>query len=646
VTEKFLELTLEPYRREIGDQFGKRVPGVFTDEPNIRPSDGWPWSEVLPREFQKRWGYNLLEHLPSLSQPIGDWRQVRYDYFQLLNDQFIERWSKPYHDYCDRYGLQWTGHYWDHDWPKCLSVPDNMAMYAWHQRPAIDCLMNQYEEKVDSQFGNARMPKELSSVANQLGMKRTLCETYGAGGWDLRFEDMKRIGDWLEVLGVNTIDQHLSYVTIRGARKRDHPQSFSYHEPWWEAYHVSAQYLARLSAALSQGERVNQVLVLEPTTTAWMYQGDAPHLKELGKAFFDLVMALELNQVEYDLGSEDILRRHGSAGPAGLKVGRREYRTVVLPPFTETINSSTATLLVEFLASGGSLLCCGPAPVRIDGAMSDRCAALASSRNWTYVALEALAPKLSVKGFAIHRQEGDKGVLFHHRRQLEDGELLFLVNTSLKSPSAGLIQSDLSGIEKWDLYTGKTEAYAFEKTPYGVAANFRLEPSGSLLLFLAKKSLKPSAEKQESLAVIQPEGSPVIRRLAENVLPLDYVDVTAGGETKSNCYFYSANQFIWKKHGLDADPWDSAVQFGDELITKRLPSGSGFEAGYRFTIESSIPTNLSIVVERADLYTITCNGRPVGDTAGDWCWTKTLAGSRSRRQYAPGRTWSGSRSRR
>ena len=31
VTEKFLEVTMEPYRREIGDQFGKRVPGVFTD---------------------------------------------------------------------------------------------------------------------------------------------------------------------------------------------------------------------------------------------------------------------------------------------------------------------------------------------------------------------------------------------------------------------------------------------------------------------------------------------------------------------------------------------------------------------------------------------------------------------------------------
>jgi len=33
-----------------------------------------------------------------------------------------------------------------------------MAMYAWHQRPAIDCLMNQYAENTHGQFGNARMP--------------------------------------------------------------------------------------------------------------------------------------------------------------------------------------------------------------------------------------------------------------------------------------------------------------------------------------------------------------------------------------------------------------------------------------------------------------------------------------------------------
>jgi hypothetical protein len=82
VTEKFLEVTLDAYKKHVGDQFGKRVLGAFTDEPNVRPAGGLPWTDHLPAEFQKRWGYNLLDHLPSLVRPVGNWKQVRHDYFQ------------------------------------------------------------------------------------------------------------------------------------------------------------------------------------------------------------------------------------------------------------------------------------------------------------------------------------------------------------------------------------------------------------------------------------------------------------------------------------------------------------------------------------------------------------------------------------
>ena len=184
-----------------------------------RTAGDLPWSDGLPAAFQKRWGYSLTDHLPSLVRPLGPWKKVRHDYYRVLLEQFIEHWGKPYHDYCEKHGLEFTGHYWDHEWPECQAVPDNMAMYAWEHRPGIDCLMNQYREETHAQFGNVRMVKELSSVANQLGRERTLCEAYGAGGWDLRFEDMKRIGDWLEVLGINTLDQHLSYITLRSAAR-------------------------------------------------------------------------------------------------------------------------------------------------------------------------------------------------------------------------------------------------------------------------------------------------------------------------------------------------------------------------------------------------------------------------------------------
>jgi len=283
VTEKFLEITLEPYRREIGDEFGKSVPGVFTDEPHIGPNWDNHWTPDLPEVFEKRWGYSLIEHLPSLFRPVGDWKRVRHNYHQLLLELFIERWAKPYYEYCNKYDLEFTGHYWEHEWPKSNMVPDNMAMSAWQQRPGIDTLMNQYSEDPHSQFGNIRAVKELSSVANQLGRRRTLCEAYGAAGWELRFEDIKRIGDWLYALGINTLNEHLSYVSIRGARKRDHPQSFSYHQPWWQTYHIMASYFTRLSAVLSQGQQLNKVLVIEPTSTAWMYQPDPNHKEHLKK---------------------------------------------------------------------------------------------------------------------------------------------------------------------------------------------------------------------------------------------------------------------------------------------------------------------------------------------------------------------------
>ena len=624
VTEKFLEVTLEPYRKHFADQFGQRIPGVFTDEPRLTNEGGIPWSEGLPAAFEKRWGYSLLDHLPSMMRPVGDWQRVRHNYMQVLLEQFIEHWSKPYHDYCVKNHLEFTGHYWEHDWPELTSVPDNMAMYAWHQRPAIDCLMNQYKEDTHAQFGNVRMVKELSSVANQLGMPRTLCEAYGAGGWDLRFEDMKRIADWLMVLGVNTLDEHLSYITLRGARKMDHPQSFSYHEPWWPAYHVMAQYDTRLSAALSQGRQVNPVLVLEPTTTAWLYQYHGKPREELdawGNQFCEFLMSLERAQAEYDLGCEDILARHGSVDGKQLVIGQRRYGLVVLPANTENLNGETAALLEKFLQAGGHVLACGAPPSRIDGEVSERGAALAQARGWQKVdaaSVPGLLSRLSAPALAVQRAEGDAGILFHHRRQFDDGQLVFLVNSSLEKPAAGTFDAAGGSVEQWDLMSGETQPYAFEATERGVRGRFELPPSGSLLLFVAQQK-QPAAEAVATQATAVPSSEPVeVRRLEPNVLTLDYVDLSAGGQTKKGLYFYDAQRMAFAANGTERNPWDSAVQFGDELIRQKYPATSGFEATYHFTIDGAVPGDLEIVLERPDLYTITCNGKPVSVKPDAW----------------------------
>jgi len=665
VTEKFLEITMEAYRREIGDQFGKHCPGVFTDEPQIRPAGGVPWTDHLPDEFQKRWGYSLIDHLPGLTQPLGDWKRVRHNYFQVLSEQFIEHWAKPNYEYCQRHGLEFTGHYWEHEWPNCIGVPDNMAMYAWQQRPGIDVLFNRYDEGTHAQFGNVRSVKELASVANQLGRKRTISETFGGSGWDTRFEDIKRQGDWEYVLGVNTLNECISFISIRGVRKGDYPQSLSYHEPWWDAYHVLEGYFTRLSVALSEGEQINRILIIEPTTTAWMYQGDA-RLGPIGDRFQKIVTALAKAQVEYDIGCEYIMGRHGSVEGAELVVGQRRYHTVVLSPLTENLNTETMKLLQGYAKAGGTVFCCGPPPALVDAKPSDRGQVASRSPTWKQVegddGLAKLLVDRSEDGFAVRRAEGDRGILFHHRRRLDDGELLFLVNTSITSPSSGVIESRARGAERWVLETGKVESYPFaadaqvsmlrvssrgsgirknsDGTPartcrnscefryktalaqhqsaQGIKAGFTLPPCGSLLLFLSQAPREPAPPEARHTETVPSVGSMQIRRIQPNVLTLDYMDVTVGDETKKGAHCRQASQFVFAKHGLANNPWFHAIQFRDEHLKKTFPPDSGFKATYRFTVKSEVPKKLQIVIERPDLYTITCNGKPVTPEKDAW----------------------------
>ncbi len=661
VTQKFLEVTHDAYKHAFGEQFGKRVPGSFTDEPHILPAGGLPWTPDLPAQFKKRWGYELTDHLICLSRPVGDYRKVRHHYFETLRDLFVERWAKPYGDYCEKNHLELTGHYWEHDWPIGLRVPDNMAMYGWHQRPAIDILMNQYNEDVHAQFGNVRSVKELASVANQLGKQRTLCEAYGAGGWDMRFEDMKRIGDWLYVLGVNTLDQHLSYITIRGARKHDHPQSFSYHEPWWNEYHVLADYFTRLSAAMSQGREINRILLIEPTTTAWMYNTEAcddSKLKQLGDTFQKVVTDLAKHQVEFDIGSEDLIARYGSVRGGLLVVGQREYEMVIVPPMTENLDSKTLDLLESFSrTTSGTLICSGGVPNRVDGIVSDRPKTIAREASWRIVEPSTfietvwrashelpLEKNFSDRRADVEMASDSKGILFHQRRQLADGQLLLLVNTSIDAQALGTVTTRTDAIEQWDPQTGHIWSYPSEEkgsgtfsrngpegasqkrylTPFLRLHNvtFRLPPCGSLLLHIAdaggKSTAPPAPPTWHTGEQVAPSAPLKVRRAAANVLTLDYVDITAGGETRKDVYVLKAAEFAFKKNGVDRNPWDRAVQYKDELLSRTFDRNSGFEATYHFKIEGGVPADLAIVIERPDLYMVSCNGQEVKADKNWW----------------------------
>ncbi len=121
VTEAFLYFTHETYRQICGDEFGQTIPGTFQDEAHIGPpgdSDAVNFTPALLAEFSRRRGYDLKVHLPLLFEEQGDFHRVRHDFYLTLLELFIDNWAKPYYQYCTEHGLQLTGHYWEHDWPR------------------------------------------------------------------------------------------------------------------------------------------------------------------------------------------------------------------------------------------------------------------------------------------------------------------------------------------------------------------------------------------------------------------------------------------------------------------------------------------------------------------------------------------------
>ncbi len=636
VTEKFLEITMDSYEEKIGYEFGKTIPGVFTDEPEISSPGGIRWTPDLFDVFLEKWGYDLKVKLPSLFEEVGDWKKVRHNYTQTLLQMFIDRWAKPYYNYCEAKGLKFTGHYWEHSWPGMQQGGDNMAMYAWHQVPGIDMLFNQYNDSsVRAQFGNIRSVKELASAANQTGRQRKLSETYGGGAWELTFTDMKRLGDWEYALGVNLMNQHLSHITLAGARKYDYPPTFTYHEPWWNNYKYINDHYARLSVALSAGRQVNDILILEPTTSAWLYDSYTkrnPQNGAIGQTFQDFVTLLEKSQVEYDLGSENIIKDMGSVKGGKLTIGHCSYSTVVIPPLTENIDLTTFRLLQKFVAGGGKLVAFA-IPSLCDGSENEKMNDFFDKHSGKIAKVESLNDEVIAKYFSSPdiSFSGVTGEdLYHNRRELADGQVLFITNSSLTEDLSGSLKVSGADALVLNTFTGAVNGYPHDQTDKTISLSFNLPPAGSMLFYFPKVkqgTYDPLSLPSEFTPVAGTPGMDV-KRDNENAIAIEFCDLLLDGKLAPDLHNYTAADMVYKHYGFkDGNPWNHAVQFKTNITDRdNFDSNTGFTAEYHFIIKEKFDySTLTAVVERPDLWTVSFNGTEISPENGQWWLDREFA---------------------
>lgn len=605
----FLESTHEVYAEAVGEEFGGAVPGVFTDEPNIfrmpRGRIAVPWTEGFPSYFQERNGYDLLPHLPSLFFDVDDFHKTRHDYWQTVTDRFVESYTRQLYEWCDGHDLAYTGHYLSEDTllSQIQRVGAAMPHYPYMHIPGIDKLQRQ----INAGAGTVLTVKQLDSVVCQLGKRRALCENYGCSGQDFAHTGRKWIGDWTYVLGVNLNNPHLSLYSMRGERKRDFPQDIFYQQPWWPENDLVADYFARLSYILSQGERVVDVLVIHPLGSAWtLYRPDATQaVDRLDEALDELSLTLMRDQRDFHLGDETLMEpgapceAHVAADEEDprLEVGEMSYRVVIVPPGV-TLAENTARLLRKFAETGGTVLAMEPTPALIDGRPADGDQVLPETAQ--IVDLDAVPDALDeVLPFDV-RVPGHPEIWAHHRR-IGEAECYFLANTDRDEGGTATVQLSGTGrLEAWDPATGEIRVEPSRQREGATEVTLDFPPVGSHLLMLHRD--QPPADAEEVTERVANEflleDTWELSLDGPNALTLDTAEVRIeGGEGWSE-----------PMHVLDAH---EAVE----------EAGVGAAFTLRFAFDAAVrpPGPIYLVVESPHRFEIEMNGRPIaGEDLGWW----------------------------
>ncbi|NLF31226.1 MAG: hypothetical protein GX591_10120 [Planctomycetes bacterium] len=595
-----------------GGHFGRTIEAVWVDEPHFRPKL-LPWSDRIEDLFAEQWGYAITDHLPSLFRSVGDYFKVRHHYWRTVVGMFMAAYFKHVGQWCDEHHIKFSGHLMGEDTlnNQIAWTGATMPAYEYMQLPGIDHLTMSLRWPSGKKF--ILTPKQATSVADQLGKREMLAEMYAVSSHRITFAERKRIAEWMMVLGINYRCLHGSFYSMRGRRKRIYVPHLSYQQPWWPDNRPLADCFARLSYVLRQGRPRVDVLVVHPVESAFCLHDptlmDRPHdrqnepqdVRRRDDELVALCDALLGAQRDFHFGDETLMARHGVVEGSELRVGEMAYRAVVLPSMI-TIRRTTLDLLRRFAAGGGTILRVGELPVRIDGVQAAGDAGLEELRRAAQPVSNgraALAAALDRAVAApVKLEAAGAEDVWVQVRQVGDERVFYIVNTSPDGAVEGTIELRGRGrLSAWNLRTGAVEAVGQTPGDGLVRTPLSLPPLGSRLLVLdaaADPQAVPAIRRRE-VARVEISGPMAIRRDRPNALTLDVCRLRRGGGAWSEPLPVITHQRL-----LTEDDYRGPVTLQ-----------------FAFDVRS-VPEELSVVVEDAERYAITINGRPVAREGDGW----------------------------
>ncbi|MBN1676723.1 MAG: hypothetical protein JXR37_37105 [Kiritimatiellae bacterium] len=647
VTTRFIEMTHEVYKRHFGAHFGKRVPGIFTDEPQLA-RHGLPWYAGLPARYGEWFAREFWRDLPFMFFEGEEARVIRQSMHRLLLRQFVAAYTMPIFDWCRKNGIAHTGHYNAED--SLLGQITNhgggiMAHYRGQQIPGVDHLCRSAHELFLTL-------KQVSSAVRQLGRPMALNEIFGVSHHTNTFEDFKWSGDYSLVQGATFFCPHLTWYSMRGKRKRDYPPNWNYQQTYWAHLRPLNDYFTRLGAVLTAGESGADILVLHPIEAAMSHlrrslvtrhcdldagdTGDAGAVRALDGTLRRVMRAVQDAGYDFDLGDEDYLADLGKVEGGKLVVGRAAYRYVVVPP-ASTWRPSTYELLKAFAGAGGAIVFTGRPPAELDcrPAEGEWAALLGMATVHTVPAgdreiVDRLACVVQA-GYRLRHRDGTPAAGVVVQRRLDGPrQFFFVVDTQRSGPRHLVLELDGDAeapVAEWDPLSGARRALPVERAKGRRKVRFTLAPTGSILIAVGEGVAgEPAVAVAERPRIVTARHALPERwtftRSEPNVLVLDRLaySLDAGATWSDEDLDHRIRGAVAGRFGtresLGWQPWVA--------IRKRLFDGKGGPLALRYRFRSRVANvaSTAVVIEDIQKGTLRVNGTAVDTANPAWHWDR------------------------
>ncbi len=403
---KFIELTHKQYYKHHKKYFTNTLVGFYCDEPGMYTNlfgidqNSIPWTDELPQFFKQKRGYDLLPKLFSIWMDTSDMSdKVRYDYYDVVSQIYKQNYFGQIHSWCKNHNVKFSGH---------LLLEENLVDTIKTQGnffeaiklmdiPGVDIVKDIDESK-------SLTPKLASSIAHFKRKERSSCETFGMFGWDLTFEKMKYVTDWLCVRGINMIIPHALFYSTEGERKNDCPPSLFFQNPIWKKFKEYADYTKRLCYLLSLGKHFANIALYYPIVSGWtnIRPDNIIKVNRIDNLFKELGNLLFKNQWDYDILDDKLINEAVISQKSYLCSESESYKILIIP-YSLTIPLNTLEKIYKFCEKGGVVIFSKGEPENIAN----------QDEKGNFLTLkENLFKKDKFKNFEFFQNKINKGICF------------------------------------------------------------------------------------------------------------------------------------------------------------------------------------------------------------------------------------------